>query len=143
MLALKHAPPRGFWKQAFHHLTAARLATRYPHGGIVIDGQLLHSNLARGLHREPFEPAGWHLFDVPGAAHFVQQLFDERQGARYDWFSLLAFVLPWRVRDRSRLYCYEWCHLAITGRDPSERVTPENLLALIARKPHHDNPNHH
>lgn len=135
ILALKHAPPRGFWRRAFHCLTAARLVTRYPHGGIVIDGHLLHSNLARGLHRELFDPVGWHLFDVPGsAAHSVQQLFEVRQGAKYDWFSLLAFVLPWRVRDRARLYCFEWCYLAITGRDPSERVTPEDLLALIARK---------
>lgn len=133
-LALKHAPPTGFWKRAFHAITAARLVTRYPHGGIVIGDQLLHSNLANGLHSELFQPEGWDVFDLGDADELAQARFREFEGTRYDWFSLLSFGLPWRVRDRSRLYCYEWCWLAITGVNPRRRVTPEDLLALVALK---------
>jgi hypothetical protein len=133
-LALKHAPPTGFWKRAFHAITAARLVTRYPHAGIVIDGDLMHSNLASGLHIEPFRPEGWDLFDLGDADELAQARFLDFEGTPYDWFSLLAFVLPWNVSDSSRMYCYEWCWLAITGVNPRRRVTPEDLLALIASK---------
>lgn len=133
-LALKHAPPKGFWKRAFHALTKARLATSYPHAAIIIDGRILHSSFDRGLHAEPFLPEGWDLFDVPHADEKrTQRLFQALEGTPYDAFSLLAFVLPWRVSDSSRLYCYEWCLLALTGDAPKRRVTPENLLALVAR----------
>ena len=132
-LALKHAPPRGFFKRAFHGLTAARLLTRYPHAGIVIADQLLHSNLSRGLHIETFEPTGWDLFEVPNPGN-VAKLFAQYEGTKYDWFSLLAFVLPWNVRDGARLYCYEWCWLAMTGENPARRITPEDLLVLTSKK---------
>lgn len=61
-LALKHAPPKGFGKRAFHWLTAARLLTSYPHAGIVIDGQLMHiNNLPLIAHEEVHlkEQARW------------------------------------------------------------------------------------
>jgi hypothetical protein len=133
-LALKHAPPRGLFKRLFHWLTAARLVTRYPHAGIVIDGDLMHSNLANGLHIETFRPEGWDLFDLGDADELAQARFRDFEGTPYDWFSLLAFVLPWSVSDSKRMYCYEWCWLAITGVNPRRRVTPEDLLALISTK---------
>lgn len=136
-LALKYAPPSGFWKRAFHRLTAARLLTRYPHAGIVINGQLMHSNLANGLHQESFHPAGWDVFELGDAEDLVNFRFREFEGTPYDVFSLLAFVLPWRVSDSSRMYCYEWCWLAITGLDPVRRVTPEDLLVLVAQSEHY------
>ena len=133
-LALKHAPPRGLFKRLFHWLTAARLLTNYPHAGIVIGGVLMHSNLARGLHSEPFDPTGWHVFEVADADFLAMMRFEDLEGAPYDWFSLLGFVLPWNVSDSSRMYCYEWCWLAITGTQPRRRVTPEDLLALVAMR---------
>ena len=133
-LALKHAPPKGFFKRAFHNLTKWRLVTKYPHGGIVIGDQLLHTTLSKGLHAETFLPEGWDLFDAPGDYAEVWLLFKELEGTPYDWFSLLAFVLPWRVSDSSRMYCYEWQLLALTGRFSRERVVPENLLALTSIK---------
>lgn len=134
-LALKYAPPQGFWKRAFHRLTAYRLVTRYPHAGIVIDGDIYHSTLSGGLHTEPFLPHGWDLFDVPSAdEQAALRIFKKLEGTPYDAFSLLAFVLPWRVSDSSRLYCYEWCLLALTGDEPTRRVTPEDLLVAIVNK---------
>lgn len=132
-LALKHKPPSGLLARLFHWLTAARLLTLYPHAGVVKDGVLMHSNLANGLHSEPFNAEGWHLFVLPDfVAQHVLPRFEAEQGAKYDWFSLLAFLLPWQVRDHERFYCYEWCWLALTGIKPSYRVTPEMLLAKLA-----------
>lgn len=131
-LALKHAAPSGLLSKLFHGLTKARLLTMYPHAGIVKGGMLMHSNLAHGLHSEPFEPNGWHLFPLSDAAQ-IDTRFELYEGVRYDWFSLLAFVLPWRVRDKSRMYCYEWCWLAMTGEHPVERITPEMLLVELRK----------
>lgn len=131
-LALKHAPPKGFWKRLFHEATKWRLVTRYPHGGIVIGDQLLHSNLSRGLHSETFLPEGWDLFDAHGDEDEVWLLFKRYEGTPYDWFGLLAFVLPWRVSDSSRIYCFKWQLMALTGRVSRDRVVAEDLLALVA-----------
>lgn len=131
-LALKYAKPPGFFKGAFHTLTRARLLTRYPHSGIVQDGMLMHSILSKGVHREPFDPAGWLLIPITPAID-PATAFELLEGTPYDWFSLLAFVLPWRVRNSDRLYCYEWCWLAMTGTVHPGRVTPEMLLALAHR----------
>jgi hypothetical protein len=136
-LAFKYAAPGGFAKRLFHNLTRARLLTRYPHSGIVKNGMLMHSNLANGLHKEPFDPAGWLLIPITPAVD-PDAALDLLAGTRYDWFSLLAFVLPWRVRDSERLYCYEWCYYVQTGQMPVERVTPEDL-AIEALKQNHAN----
>lgn len=128
-LALKRTPPSGLFQRFFYFLTKWRLLTDFPHAGIVVDGSVLHANLAFGLHAEPFSPEGWYVVEV--ADRFdVRAMFARHRDTPYDWFSLLAFVLPWRVRDSSRLYCYEWCWMAMTGESPSVRVTPEMLLAL-------------
>ena len=131
-LALKRAAPPGVFAKAFHRLTGWVLRTDYAHAGIVRDGVLMHSNLANGLHSEPFNAHGWDLFALP-EDRYHPGLFELHQGTGYDWFSLLAFVLPWRIRDRSRMYCYEWCWLAMTGNHPTRRITPEMLLALAHR----------
>lgn len=131
-LALKRAAPPGLLPRLFHWLTSARLLTAYPHAGIVRGGMLMHSNLANGLHAEPFDARGWELFQLPDNPA-IEARFTDYAGTGYDWFSLLAFVLPWRVRDRSRMYCYEWCWFAMTGDHPSDRVTPEMLLARAHR----------
>ena len=105
-----------------------RLVTRFPHAGIVIDGRLYHSTGRKGLHvTDEWSPEKWELIDVSGSDDKALGLFHEWRGAGYDWFSLLAFV-GLRVRDSRRLYCYEWCYLAMTGKNYKGRVTPELLL---------------
>ncbi len=132
-LALKYAKPPGFSKGLFHDLTKARLVTRYPHAGIVKDGMLMHANLSRGLHKEPFVPGGWLLIPIPDQPWQVG-LFEQWEGTPYDVFSLLAFATPFPARDSSKLYCYEWDWLWLTGQKPIERVTPEDL-AIEALRP--------
>jgi hypothetical protein len=133
-LALRKTDTPTLFGKLFNLATRWRLHTDYPHAGIVIDGSLYHTTYSRGLHRSPFSPDGWDVFEVDAEPSYVRAMFNVRKGAKYDAISLLAFLLPWRIRDSRRLYCYEWCWLAITGENPSERVTPEKLLALVAAK---------
>lgn len=113
-------------------LIKARLVTRFPHAGIVVDDWLYHVTARGGLHITQYTPERWTLIDVGGDDGAVVRLFNAKAGARYDWFSLLAFV-GLRARDRRRYYCYEWCWECMTGEHPKGRVTPETLLALAAQ----------
>lgn len=130
-LALRHAAVGGIFQRVFYLLTKWRLLTEYPHAGMVKGGRLYHANLSGGLHAQAFEHVGWTLIEVPDL-HDMEAIFGMYEGAKYDWFSLLGFILPWRVRDRNRFYCYEWCWLAMTGKISTERVTPEMLILLAA-----------
>jgi hypothetical protein len=133
-LALRRTNPPGLLPAAFAWLTRWRLHTTFPHAGIVVDGVLFHATFAHGLTAEPFDARGWQLYPIECGADRVRDRFAENAGARYDWFSLLGFVLPWRVSVRRWLYCYEWAFLAMTGAAPGIRVTPEILLDLAHKQ---------
>lgn len=138
-LALKRTPASDATRLQRACCTAikVRLVSQYCHGGIVIDGWLYHATAEEGLGREPFDMAkandGWDFFDL-GSERDTEALFvySVLEGTGYDWFSLLAFVLPGRISDARRLYCFEWCALAM-GLEPYGRVTPEILLATAVR----------
>ena len=137
-LALRPTAPVNahVWQRLACWAIRTRLVSRYCHGGIVIDGRLFHTNATSNLHvLEPheWEPSRWDLVEVGGDDQQALRRFALYKGALYDWLSLLAFV-GLRVSDTNRLYCFEWCWLAITGKVPDFRVTPE-LLLLHSVKP--------
>ena len=126
--AVKNA---GLWARFACWLIKARLVSVYCHGAIVI-GRRVYESTAKGLHSSTFVEGDWDLFDLGNERDLAAlNLFEQHMGAGYDWFSLLAFALPWPARDARRFYCFEWCHLAITGGNPGSRVTPETLLIEI------------
>lgn len=133
-LALRRTNSATLFGKLFNICTRWRLHTDYPHSGIVIDGMLYHTTFSDGLHESMFNPEGWELFDVDGSDAYARSVFNARKGAKYDAISLLAFILPWRVRDSRRLYCYEWCWLVMTGENPKTRITPERLLTKTKAK---------
>lgn len=127
-LALRRTDPPGL-PRLFSLATRARLVTQWPHAGMVVDNELMHATLSDGLHATEFDPHGWDLLALPDSMDpLIRARFLERKGAQYDALSLLAFVLPWRISDSRRVYCYEWCWQAMTGANPNWRVTPEQLL---------------
>ena len=137
ILALRKTAPTNatIWQRIACWIIKARLVSAYCHGGIVIDGVLMHSTSDDGLHAVGpgyWTPEHWDLFDVGGDDKRAVQIFRAMQGTPYDWVSLLAFV-GLRVSDARRMYCFEWCWLAMTGSSPGIRVTPEMLL-LLPRK---------
>ena len=129
-LALRHTSPPGFFQRLFAELTKGRLVTRYPHAGIVMGGTLYHSTLSNGVHSIPFDNAGWDLFKINILQELLLNRFKSVKGASYDWFSLLAFVLPFRASMGQWFYCYELAYFMMTGTIPIKRITPEDLLRI-------------
>jgi hypothetical protein len=131
-LALRHTSPNGFFQRLFAQLTKTRLVTQYPHAGIVIDGTLYEATLKHGVHSTKFDATGWDLFTIDkDVKDDMLARFAQVEGRPYDWFSLLAFVLPFRVSVSKWFYCYELCSFMLDGHTPSRRVTPEILLTRI------------
>ena len=133
-LALRRLPASASWR---HRVAAwaikTRLVSNYCHSGIVIGDTLYHANTTDGLHASGFDADKWELYDLAGSDTEALALFLRYRGTGYDWFSLLAFLLPGHIADGRRLYCFEWSWLAITGEIPSERITPEMLLTKAVR----------
>jgi hypothetical protein len=132
-LALKssNASDAKWWHRMASWVIKTRLVSQYSHGGIVIDGDLYHTNAQHGLHKVPagwWEPSKWDIFDLDTRNDdFAKALFEDRQGAKYDWLGLLAFIGA-DIYTRDRLYCFEWCWIAMTQPEEDVRVTPELLL---------------
>jgi hypothetical protein len=133
-LALRKTDAKGF-ASLFSKATRARIMTSYPHAGIVTNGTLYHITARYGMTAEKFKNSqDWDLFHVDAIDSEVLKRYNEHKAAKYDWLSLLGFVLPWRVSVSKWLYCYEWSYLAITGNLPKERITPEKLLTFSLGK---------
>lgn len=133
-LALRRSAPKDAtaWQAFACWVIRARLVSDFCHGGIVIDGELYHATAARGLHKlkaDEWEHHKWDLIEVDCDEERALSLFGSLEGAKYDWVSLLAFV-GLNVNNRKKMYCFEWCWLAMAGEIPDGRVTPENLLIL-------------
>lgn len=134
-LALRKTNAPGFFPGIFSKLVRARIVTEYPHAGIIANGKLLHITKKDGLHAvEDIDLDQWDLFIVDIDSSEVLERFRKHGHCKYDLVSLLAFVLPWRVSVSEWLYCYEWCFVAITGKLPMRRVTPEDLLTFTKGK---------
>lgn len=138
-LALKKVPPKGFFQKIFWWLTKWRLLTQFPHAGIVIKGnyfgnELLHTTVFRGVHslsKNEYCDDDWVFVHVDISDSLVKDRYFSVIGAKYDWFSLLAFAIPFRFTKASWFYCYELSWFLLKGEIPTFRVTPEMLLKLV------------
>ena len=130
-LALRHTSPKGFFPRLFAQLTKTRLVTQYPHGGIVIDGILYEATFKHGVRSIEFNPTGWDLFKIDKVSKTdMLARFAQVKGRPYDWFSLLAFVVPFRASVAKWFYCYELAYFMMTGTIAIKRITPEDLLRI-------------
>ncbi len=141
-LALKSAAASDarWHERAFAALTRWRLASRWCHAGIVIGGVMHHANARHGLFRSSYNPARWDIYLIPtGDGRRALQLFEQHQGASYNWRGVLAFIVPWFGTSKRKFYCFEWCALAMNPalQTPlkAQRHTPETLLALLTHAP--------
>jgi hypothetical protein len=125
-----YASKATLWQKLGVKIIKARLVTKYPHGGVVLDGVLYHANVKNGVHAEPI-PTGevWRLAPTKINPEVFRGWYELVKGKPYDWFSLLAFIPFFKARWSKGMYCYEFQHYAVTGENPSNRVTPESLLA--------------
>ena len=133
-VAFRRTAPAGasWWQRALCALVSWRLVSQWCHAGIVCDGVLHHVTVTEGLtSTDDWTPARWELFALPESSRDVlQTTLQAHAGAKYDWFSLLAFLLPGRWSDSKRLYCFELPALVL-GIDTRQRVTPERILHAI------------
>ena len=123
-----------WWQRVLCALVRWRLVSQWCHAGIVCDGVLHHVTATDGLtSTDDWTPARWELFALPDSARDVLQFaLQAHAGARYDWFSLIAFLLPGRWSDSKRLYCFELPALVL-GISTRQRVTPEKILTAITK----------
>lgn len=119
-----------------------RLATIWPHAGVVIAGQLYHVSGHGGMQVSDYDPAKWDLIDVGGDDAAAVALFHQikSSGGGYDYVELLGFTgarsllrlvrrIPWvRKKLDINTYCYQLALWLVTLRRPTFRVTPELLL---------------
>jgi hypothetical protein len=132
-LAFRRGAPLNatLWQKFTCWVIKARLVSQYCHGGVVIDGSLYHATAKRGLHvlgPTEWSPKNWDIFEVGGDDALALKNFAQFKGAKYDWFSLLAFVGLY-ARDSRRFYCFDWQFFAKTGKMAKNRVTPESLIS--------------
>ena len=138
-LALKstNASNATCWQRLASWAIKTRLVSQYSHGGIVIDGNLYYSNAQYGLHCVPvgwWEPEKWDIFELGDSGDaFALALYETRKGAKYDWPGLLAFIGA-DIYTKGKLYCFEWCWIAMTQPELKIRVTPELLLKVAMMK---------
>lgn len=137
-IAFRRTAPVGapWWQRALCALVRWRLVSQWCHAGIVCDGVLHHVTATDGLtSTDDWTPNRWELFALPDAYHraALDEALRTHEGARYDWFSLLGFVLPGRWwSDHRRLYCFELPALVL-GISTRQRVTPEKILTAITK----------
>ncbi len=133
-LAFRRTAPVGapWWHRVLSALVRWRLVSQWCHAGIVCDGVLYHVTATGGLtYTDDWTPSRWDLFALPETARSrLQAVLTDYAGARYDWFSLLAFLLPGRWSDHHKLYCFELLALVL-GVSTRKRVTPEKLLVVL------------
>ena len=129
-----------WWQRALCALVRWRLVSQWCHAGIVCDGVLHHVTVTDGLtSTDDWTPNRWELFLLPDSYHraALDEALRTNEGAKYDWFSLLGFVLPGRWwSDHRRLYCFELPALVL-GISTRQRVTPERILSAITTKGTH------
>lgn len=114
------------------------LRTQWSHSAIEIRGRLYESNALKGdkyragvrdyeLTEEEASQFVW--FDL-GNDKDSEALarYETIRGCDYDYFSLLSFALPIKIRDAKRHYCHEVSLFLMTGEEGKGYKHPEILL---------------
>lgn len=123
----------------FDRLTCWRTRSRFSHVELVVttgDITGLSNCWSSSFRDQGVRPAlidlasgRWVLVEVPDLSlQDAVKWFELHQGAPYDWFGLLGWVLPWRVSNRAWWFCSEACAEAL-GLLESWKTSPGDLYA--------------
>ncbi len=127
-LGLKRGEPWYTLRGFFAALVRARCVSPYSHSAILIGDTVYQAAPFKGVYASPLvDNHGYEWLDIGGCDSRALQLFNKAAGASYDWFSLFAFILPWRMTSRKHYYCHELC-LTMMGGIVTGRVTIETLF---------------
>lgn len=79
-------------------------------------------------------PERWDLIELPPeAAEKAARFYRITEGCRYDFFGVLAFVLPFVKHGPGSWFCSEWCARALDYPQPC-RHSPESLYATVSTR---------
>jgi hypothetical protein len=124
----------------FDRLVCWRTRGRFSHVELVADGKALcfSSSLRDGGVRAKqinLHTGRWVLVELPDAGNVMlgsaMKWFRVHAGAGYDWFSLLAFVVPLPLRDSRRWYCSEAVGMATRLWTSRRKISPNKLFTVI------------
>lgn len=126
----------------------ARLATVWPHAGIVIGDNFYHASGRHNLEKTTLTPARWDIIDIGDEFdEYALWLFNDliSKGSKYDWIELLDFtpIRPFiKLAHKSdkihnylitNVYCYQLVLWALRQERPKERATPELIYFEIIK----------
>lgn len=114
------------------------LRTQWSYSAIEINGRLYESTALKGTK----DCAGVRDYELTeeDASHFIWidlgnnkddeaiARYEKIRGCGYDYFSLISFALPVKIRDAKRHYCHELSLFLMTGEEGKGYKTPEILL---------------
>lgn len=120
----------------FDRLVCWRTASRFSHVELVLEempggrARCASSSLRDGgvrVKEIDLRTGRWVLATVEGDIDDARDWFRRHDGLPYDWFSLLGWVLPWRVSFWRWWFCSEAVAESL-GRPRSWRISPDDLF---------------
>ena len=122
------------WSALNRHL----LRTKWSHSAIEIRGRLYESNALKG-DKSRAGVRDYELTEADASQYVWIDLGNDRddeaiaryetiRGHGYDYFSLIPFAIPVKIRDSKREYCHEASLFLMTGEEGRGYKTPEILM---------------
>lgn len=137
-IAMYKGPADGLLHKIGHWFTCLWTSSDYSHCEFVFgEGDALGQSLCAsasardgGVRFKSIDVSSgrWDVFDVESDAAAAYEWFAKHEGAAYDWFGLLWFVLPVRAfNSQRRFFCSEAMAQA-AGLPKAHKFHPQKLL---------------
>jgi hypothetical protein len=119
-------PPR-----LFDRLIRLWTGSRFSHVELVVDNIAYGADAWEGKVRtkfvNTFNPEHWDV--VPVALVKDRTWINAQVGKKYDWLGIFGFFMPFRVQDKRRWYCSEFC-AELTGVE-TRPISPQKLFDAV------------
>lgn len=108
-----------------------RLVSQYSHSAVRVGDNVMQASPFKGVFLSSINDEYNKDFEwcaVPNDPDKVIAKFKPVEGASYDWFGLLVFILPNRKNSVTHFYCHEFASYVLSL-PVQYRHTPETILA--------------
>lgn len=123
----------------FNRLIRLWTGSIYSHCELVMpDGRWLSASAMDGgvrAKRIDLHPEHWELIPVPWAnAKLIEEVFQRHQRQGYDWLGVLASqLLPMALHSTARMFCSEFCAVALGFHGIGQRFNPVLIGEVVHR----------
>lgn len=132
-LAFRKTNAPGFFTGLFSRYTKWIMHSDYPHGGVIIGGNIWDTTIRGMVITELTNPQDWDVFETPVSDKIATSRLEEVSSLEYDFLTMFGLKLPIQISDRKRLNCFERMWVALTGENPASQITPDALMAELLR----------